>query len=135
MDQTLKTKWLAALRSGHFKQTTGALKTVDTTTGETRYCCLGVLCEIAGLQQIEPSSKRDTYFITFRDQFDSEDMDEMYASSECLPMSFAERLKMPAEDPENVMVMYDGAPITLAELNDTYGLNFNQLANIIEAQL
>lgn len=34
-------KWVAALRSGEYKQTHGVLKNSDN-----RYCCLGVACEI-----------------------------------------------------------------------------------------
>lgn len=39
-----KNAWLAALRSGEFKQGSGYLK-VERSYG-TYYCCLGVLCEI-----------------------------------------------------------------------------------------
>lgn len=42
MDQELKSKWIAALRSGKFKQGEGAL------CRDGAYCCLGVLCEVAG---------------------------------------------------------------------------------------
>lgn len=37
----LKRKWIEALRSGRYRQTTGRL-----TDGEGGYCCLGVLCAI-----------------------------------------------------------------------------------------
>lgn len=36
--------WIAALRSGNYKQGTQYLRRVDDT-----YCCLGVACEISGL--------------------------------------------------------------------------------------
>jgi hypothetical protein len=38
MDPELKAKWVAALRSGEYQQTTGQLRKRDG------YCCLGVLC-------------------------------------------------------------------------------------------
>jgi hypothetical protein len=38
MPKEMKRKWITALRSGEYKQGTGALKTDDG-----RYCCLGVL--------------------------------------------------------------------------------------------
>lgn len=44
MNPELKSKWLEALRSGNYKQAHGKLKT------DKGYCCLGVLCEVAGLQ-------------------------------------------------------------------------------------
>lgn len=40
--QELEDKWVAALRSGNWKQGTWSLKNGD------KYCCLGVLYEIAG---------------------------------------------------------------------------------------
>lgn len=43
MDAELKAKWTAALRSGEFRQGRNALKSDDG-----RFCCLGVLCQIAG---------------------------------------------------------------------------------------
>lgn len=42
MKKTLKLKWIAALRSGAYKQGKGRLRRGDS------YCCLGVLCEVAG---------------------------------------------------------------------------------------
>lgn len=43
MDAELKAKWVKALRSGEYQQITRHLKTGDG------HCCLGVLCEVAGL--------------------------------------------------------------------------------------
>lgn len=45
LDDELVDKWIAALRSGEFTQGVGVLKSeVDDS-----YCCLGVLCEVAGV--------------------------------------------------------------------------------------
>lgn len=41
MDQEIKAQWLAALRSGEYKQGHGSLE------NEGQFCCLGVLCHIA----------------------------------------------------------------------------------------
>lgn len=43
MDQELKAKWVAALRSGKYKQAKGTLN--DCGGG---YCCLGVLLDVSG---------------------------------------------------------------------------------------
>lgn len=43
MTADLKAKWIAALRSGAYKKATGQL----TKDGRS-YCCLGVLCVVAG---------------------------------------------------------------------------------------
>lgn len=42
MDAELKAKWIAALRSGSYRQGTGQLRSRDD-----RFCCLGVLCQVA----------------------------------------------------------------------------------------
>jgi hypothetical protein len=41
MKAALKSKWVAALRSGKYKQVTGSLQ------NNGGFCCLGVLCDIS----------------------------------------------------------------------------------------
>lgn len=45
MDPTLKSKWIAALRSGQFKQ---GMRTLHDTENEA-FCCLGVLGCVTGM--------------------------------------------------------------------------------------
>ena len=45
MNPAVKAKWVAALRSGDYKQGRGALKA--TTFRGDEFCCLGVLCDIS----------------------------------------------------------------------------------------
>lgn len=45
MNPEIKADWLTALRSGEYKQGKGFLK--NEVTGTAKYCCLGVLCELA----------------------------------------------------------------------------------------
>lgn len=47
MDAELKAKWVAALRSGEYRQGVGYLNAKDG------FCCLGVLCDISGEGQWE----------------------------------------------------------------------------------
>jgi len=47
MNPKLKRDWIAALRSGKFRQGGGKLR--EEAGGNPRYCCLGVLCEISGV--------------------------------------------------------------------------------------
>jgi len=56
MTQELKDKWVAALRSGKYKQTSGVLKRMES--GACSYCCLGVLATLAG-EEFEPFSDDD----------------------------------------------------------------------------
>lgn len=48
MDAELKTKWVAALRSGEFRQATGKLRDGDPEGDGYAFCCLGVLCVVKG---------------------------------------------------------------------------------------
>lgn len=57
MEQELKDKWVAALESGDYPQGKVHL------CGEGRYCCLGVLSEVSGLQYEElPNDGSRRYF-------------------------------------------------------------------------
>ena len=48
MDQEIGRKWVAALRSGEYTQTTGTLRREGSGGfgGPAGFCCLGVLCDI-----------------------------------------------------------------------------------------
>lgn len=48
MQTELVKRWATALRSGEYKQGSGALRISGTDTEE--YCCLGVLCDIVGVE-------------------------------------------------------------------------------------
>lgn len=45
LPEEFKNKWVAALQSGEYKQTTGKLGSV-----EEGFCCLGLACHISGLK-------------------------------------------------------------------------------------
>lgn len=59
MNAELKAKWVAALRSGDYKQTTGVLRLGDA------FCCLGVLCEVAGVPAVEGGYRFSDGFVNF----------------------------------------------------------------------
>lgn len=48
-------KWVDMLRSGEFKQGENALRTTDN-----KFCCLGVLCELAAREGIIPGATPNT---------------------------------------------------------------------------
>ena len=48
MDKQLKDKWIAASVSGDFEQCQNSLR-----NDKDQFCCLGVLCKIAGLKEIQ----------------------------------------------------------------------------------
>jgi hypothetical protein len=53
MDQLIAKKWVAALRSGKYKQGKGVLHDQDKNT----YCCLGVLCDL----YVQENNNKDSY--------------------------------------------------------------------------
>ena len=123
MNQYVKQKWVAALRSGEYKQAGGRLRKGDC------YCCLGVLTDL-----YDKDIQNDNH------EWYEEDGHYGYAS---------DGVTVEATLPESVMKWADlkecnpvvreermGKSLTsLAYLNDNEGLDFNQLADIIEAQL
>jgi hypothetical protein len=64
MDKKLKAKWIKALRSGEYKQGKGVLR--SGTGKDASYCCLGVLCDVAGKRvqegQLYPTLKHQIEF-------------------------------------------------------------------------
>ena len=52
MNKEIMQKWVAALRSGEYKQIDGRLRSYEPDEcGKYSYCCLGVLCELHRLEQ------------------------------------------------------------------------------------
>ena len=112
----LRKDWIAALRSGDYRQGICWLKDQNT------YCCLGVLCDISGLgvwRDFTDNSPDSSYETENESDFG------------CLPSKIA---KLAGID-TNHIVFYKGKPCTLTELNDQARLNFNQIADLLEDQL
>lgn len=128
MNPDVKTKWLAALRSGEYEQTDGMLLKV---TGERKqHCCLGVLCELAVAEGVIPPAR----------------LVENWDGTQKIGQ-FGDRLEegtLPAEVSEwsgvddyghyAAVVDEDGIEYTpfLTEINDE-GASFAEIADIIEA--
>jgi hypothetical protein len=53
MNELIAQQWVAALRSGDYKQGKSVLHNQDTNT----YCCLGVLCDL----YVQENNNRDSY--------------------------------------------------------------------------
>lgn len=81
MDAELKAKWVAALRSGKYAQGRAHLNL------NGRYCCLGVLCEVADYR-----SASNAYIRRDEDTFDllPEDVQSKLGGMNDTPISFAE---------------------------------------------
>ena len=145
-------EWVPALRSGNYKQTRERLR------DENGYCCLGVVCDIAG-------SKWSSYTIYETDEEGDEVeltgyavLDDVYENRENLPSGITDKYGFVDANsvsvseanvgrvPTFVKFIEEHVPvngtcfhynyqgvinINLAALNDA-GMTFEQLANLIE---
>jgi hypothetical protein len=124
MDAAIKAEWVAALKSGEYKQGQGALRGEDE-----KMCCLGVLCEIAVKHGVIPApNKGDDYEKNY----------EYGPSREtAFPPAAVWRdwALMEAPDPMVPKPNPDAeGDIGLAGLNDD-GYTFDQIADLIEKYL
>jgi hypothetical protein len=122
MDSEIKAAWIAALRSGLYKQGIGALKQVNNETLEDEYCCLGVLQEINGRMLPAP-----------RDLSPSDASPPMYWSiaDSSAGLVFEDHCYYDINDKHPHITM-------LVNMNDGDGImvqqqNFNEIADYIEA--
>lgn len=115
MNPEVKAKWVEALRSGRYRQCRSYLRADDA------FCCLGVLCDISGLAEWDqPGTAAHT-------------APGMYLGAETtLPTAVMAWSGLRRDNPE--VVLSDGAPYTLADLNDE-GTSFKEIADVIERQL
>lgn len=127
MNNDIKAKWLEALRSGEYEQGENWLQ------ANGKYCCLGVLCELAveaGIVDKDPGQS----YVTF----DREPA--------ILPDRVITWAGLPKSSPVPE-VFYHGEVVGLSDLNDGVTifnpvsgeertkLDFSQIADIIEEQL
>ena len=123
MNPEVKVLWIEALRSGNFKQGTGALASV-ALDGSVKHCCLGVLCELVP-SDVLPNHKK------IKNQFNYIDFD---GRVETLPESVMKWAGLKEDNPNN---LNDGKGVScsIAEINDFGECDFNAIADIIEKQL
>lgn len=107
MDAELKTKWVAALRSGKYEQGRGQLRTINDL-----YCCLGVLGDLMLPNGWEPHPSGKGIGFTLN------------GSYSMLPVEL-----------NTVADLYYGDERTLVGLNDVEGADFNRIADYIEEKL
>ena len=118
MDAVIKSKWVAALRGGKFIQGRHRLKTVNAGH-PTLHCCLGVLCELHD-REFECSQSFENFAGELPDHV------KIWAGLE----DSNPYIRRPASG------SYKNPYMThISFLNDNEHYNFDQLANLIEAQL
>lgn len=114
--QQAREAWVAALRSGEFDQISDQL-----ADGRNGFCCLGVACELATRDGVIPT-------------YDGHELFLPSAVQNWLGLTendgrLKERLNREGEPADELK--WDGY-VTLAELNDTAGMRFDQIARVIE---
>ena len=115
MNPVIKAKWVAALRSGKYKQAQGSLRQGN------KFCCLGVLCDL---------HSEETGNEWGRDAFEFEYM----GFTGTLPEEVQKWAGLRGEKPEVV------PDVDLADLNDgdymhNGPVSFKKIADIIEVTL
>lgn len=127
MPAQLKADWLTALRSGAYTQAKYKLEK-GTITGGRGFCCLGVLQQVAD-GQCEMSNDGFADYPTvgwwqdhgcqFPELSEHLDSPDVYLGAPIAPQ----------------LLDHTDHPVSVGVLNDVVGLNFNQLADLIEAQV
>ena len=131
MNQDIKGRWIAALRSGKYKQHPGVLR-----SGENEFCCLGVLCDV-----VDP----DGWGIAHSAYSGTPYLDRQGAVRTVLPLSFQEDMDLDDNAsfdihslPQKLQTRIDGLcdkpgrVTSLSDLNDR-GADFELIADVIEA--
>lgn len=107
-------KWVSALRSGKYEQGQEYLNS------QNKFCCLGVLCEVAKKNGVE-----------LKIEVDEEDNTVSYNGSN----GVLSKPVMNWAGIQNICGSYINSrnqEMTLTGLNDTQRMSFKQIANIIE---
>lgn len=118
MNAEIKAQWVAALRSGEFTQCGYALSVNE------EYCCLGVLCELAARAGVVSKNVGPNHPVSYGWE----------GNVNTLPAEVCNWSGLTWSDPY-VDIGDDPSRCSLSKLNDFHRKNFNQIADIIEAQL
>ncbi len=111
MNKQVKKKWVAALRSGKYKQ--GIEKLCSGNQNGTRYCCLGVLSQIAVNEGV--CSRRAAF-----------------KGNSTLNKVITDWAGLDTDDPD---VFFEEGECSLVSLNDSKRLDFKQIARSIDKSL
>lgn len=113
-------KWIAALKSGEYKQHTGGLHW-KSEHGD-QYCCLGVACELASKDGVKVGRDTDGRIVGgyLMDQPDA-----------CAWLGLKEDVSSTTTPPE---FRSHGTAAKLAQMNDIELLSFEEIAQTIEAK-
>lgn len=119
MNKEWKDKWVAALRSGEYKQGIEALRYTSHAPGNLfedvkAYCCLGVLCDLVAKEYPDQFYWEDDIFHFKKDG-------RVYEESYVLPGAVIDIVGEPSIFPQ-----------TLMSYNDNARYSFNKIADLLE---
>jgi hypothetical protein len=110
MNSEIKQKWVAALRSGNYKQGTSFLRDAGDY-----FCCLGVLCDI---EQVPCKSTEEDYAFEYKFE------DARTSLYSTLSVGFSNKMGLSSNNLDD-----------LVDLNDNKRLSFSEIADYIEKNL
>lgn len=117
MRPSIKKKWVAALRSGDYKQGRDQLR-----NEKNEFCCLGVLCNIHAQEHPRIAAQQEDPLSYMGEEGDCPDEVEKWAG-------LKGRIHEPLFDPVTQEFF------CLIELNDFDQLSFDEIADVIERSL
>ena len=128
MNPEIKQQWLSALRSGEYKQTQQSLRQNDS------FCCMGVLCDI--LKSRVQGKWEEDFFISISgttEEVPTPDID-FIAGTTINSLSISREMLEKHLSPKDRNSLHPQKDMYyLSDLNDSVGLSFTQIADIIEA--
>ena len=133
MNQEIKKQWIAALLSGDYEQGKAYLHTQNTLGKEDKFCCLGVLCDLAVKAGVIPEPKKlysEVFLYGALDEvLEDEDISTSFNTRDDKVLPFAVGQWAGLDDPNPAIGGY-----TLAYANDKGG-TFTTIAKLIEKNL
>ena len=133
MNPEIKARWIAALRSGEYVQGTCLLR-ASRLDGVDRFCCLGVLCDLAAQSGVVSWAMDGDYAL-------ESEGGQVQHLNEVLPYPVMKWAGLDSTNPVVRSELLDRTEANpygateLAELNDRHGHSFLQLADCIEVSL
>lgn len=148
MNEQVKKMWVDALRSGEYKQGQNVLHAFNSV-GEERFCCLGVLCDIAVKHNVVARSGEAKRNFPPIDNLQTAGFSYGWQSAMVdLPVEVIEWAGLPlCREEDDIDYFNHGDPLVMATdewgevdeknistLNDS-GWSFSDIARLIEEQL
>lgn len=126
MNPEIRARWAAALRSGDYEQGHEALRQISPDGGPDKWCCLGVLCDLA--------ERGGTGTVTRLSPGDGADMGLWYydGRADYLPEAVREWAGLAESNPYVPDPVLDRNDAPLAVLNDERKRTFAQIADAID---